>query len=250
MSRLISNTLASFLAGFLMLAPAVSNALIVFDPSNFAQNSITAVKQVFQEIKSITAEIHRLQQLKQLIQSNNPMAIGNIAKIAGIDANIKDLNSILSTSQRVYGIVDSNQKWTDKMMGVYAASGQTFESFMKDYGKRAQLGDARAQAMFDQQKAINDNLAAVSQQRQQAIAAANNSKGTVEALQANSAMLDILVSQSQQLNSAMATQLREAANAQAQKNADDKNAADAAQRMKAIYDEAAKNQKNAPAWHY
>ena len=91
-TRLLSASLAATLSVWLALAPPAA-AITVFDPSNYAQNTLTAVRT----LEQINNQINQLQ--------NEALMLANQARdLASLDFNIVNrLRSTLATTERLIG---------------------------------------------------------------------------------------------------------------------------------------------------
>ena len=194
----------------LAFAVLPSHAMIVFDPQNFGQNIITATKQIYQEIASITAAMHRLEQIKQLTLANTKLSQSDLYALSGIDKNISELNQMLSASRGVQTALGAQGQFIDRLNALYSLTGgKSFQSFAEQQAAQAKQGDRSARALFDESESARKNLESASTLLKKIIDSSGAASGVTEAVQNNTALLDVLVSQQGDLNSMMATNMQE-----------------------------------------
>jgi hypothetical protein len=204
------------------LPVGVAHAYIVFDPTNYVQNTISAIKTTLQEILAVKAEIDRLLQLKELIKSTISAGPEALAKMAGLDLQLGDLAKILDIGQKIHGVLGSGKTFGERITALYGAFGGDFKSFVKTQAEQALRGNERARAMFEEAQSIAGSIKDVANIRKQVLQAAGAAVGQTGAIQVNTGMLDVLVGEQQKMNSMMAAVLRDMAEDKGQKSAEAK----------------------------
>lgn len=167
-------------------APGVQ-AMLVFDPTNYSQTTITA-------IQSVQAQVTRLQQLRNDInQSMN--------KFGG-----SDLARLKTEYDKVKGVYDSAMRLKNTVVGVNndfnnvkamfgSSSNRSFVEFAQDIQRRSQAGDAVARNLYDSSQKANEAMKQAYEQHEKLVQRADNVTGVTEAAQSTTAAVGILIQQ-------------------------------------------------------
>lgn len=192
LKKIIAVTLLAYAPHF----AAQSGPIVVFDPSNFSKNTITAVQQV-------NAQIDQVKQLQEQIKSN-------MANFAG-----KDIADLKREYDKVKGVYDSAKDLQNTLLGVRqnfdnlkatfgAGNYLDFKSMALAIGERAKAGDAVAKNLYDNSRQAQEQMKDSYERHQKIVNQASNVQGVTEATQATTAAVGVLIQQNNTLLSMMA----------------------------------------------
>jgi P-type conjugative transfer protein TrbJ len=195
--------------GTCYMAPA-SAQFVVFDPANFVQTTITAIKQV-------AAYALQIKQWEEIIKSN-------MAKLADLEGILSMemaggiASSLLGYTTQLEDTLKDGLQVADTLKSWYGASKKSPEEFMKSLAKQKASGDQRVSTLLDHFQATG---AAIQESHTSLQKIGNNlSKinGPTEGLQAVAASIGILVKQQSSIMSFMQLEILDKAQDQAKKN--------------------------------
>jgi hypothetical protein len=122
---------------------------VVFDPSNYAQNVVTAAKAVKGEIYQDTNIIYQYQmEANQLLQSTglNPTAMK--AQYTEITGDISQLNQYRDTLTQLYGSLQQGSTWLGQAQTLISSSGKTPTQWYSDMNALYNQGNSVATNLF------------------------------------------------------------------------------------------------------
>jgi P-type conjugative transfer protein TrbJ len=191
---------------------------IVFDPTNFAKNTVTATQSIIQEInalKQIEAQLKaNAGTLGSLDQSNAAQQIANVQKLRGTAQNM--LSSI-GTSQSIFG----------EMQAMYGAGQyQSWNQFGQSMARRRAAGEATAKNLLSSSEVAYQQIEQSSQAHQSIAASLSGVSGVTEATQATASSVGVLITQNQALLGLMAASNAESAQKITQERIKDENQQD------------------------
>ncbi|RCI80110.1 P-type conjugative transfer protein TrbJ [Brucella anthropi] len=191
---------ASILAAPLALAPMFAtpaHAIIVFDPSNYAQNVLTAARTLEQITHQITS-----------LQNEAQMLINQARNLAGLP---------YSALQQIQQSVQKTQQLLQQAQGIALDVQQIDQAFQSQYGNvsisasdRQLVADARSRwqntvgGLQDAMRVQAGVVGNIDTNRTQMSALVGQSQGATGALQATQAGNQLLALQSQQLSDLVA----------------------------------------------
>lgn len=177
-------------------------AKIVFDPSNFGQNAVTAAKAVRTEINTATAAIQSVQQTIELIKSTT--SIDGLARLAGLDKELRLYRDLVNTNQQLVSAVDQSRNLYQNLSAQYGASDFSWKAFLDG---RARVDVTYAESLLNQYEAVNRAIESTNSRREAILQQAQTVSGQLGATQTVSAQVDILIGQNQQIMGLLATQI-------------------------------------------
>ena len=191
--------LLSAIAGTLPLGmSAPAHAFVVFDPSNYAQNVLTAARS----LQQINNQIQQLQnQAQQLIGQARNLASLPFSSLAQLQAAVQRTQSLLGQAQRIaYDVTRIDKAFTTTYAP--ATASQSSAQMIGNAQSRWQTSVAALQDALRVQAGIVGNI---DTNRTQSAALVASSQGAVGALQATQAGNQLLALQAQQLADLTAT---------------------------------------------
>ena len=205
--RILSAALAAVLSGSLMFAQPAA-ALIVFDPSNFVQNTLTAIQTLMQLYN----------QIKQL-QNEAKMLENQARNLASLPFNVVSrLRANLALTQRLidqakglaYDLAKMDQDFARLYPEQYAAtiSGDQMLRDAQERWKNTLNGLHTAMRM---QAQVSQNLAQDESALSDLVSQSQSATGALQAMQATNQLLALQAKQSIQAQQLQITQERAAA---------------------------------------
>jgi type IV secretion system protein TrbJ len=183
--------------------------LPVFDASNFIQNTMTAAAAVKGEAYQDTNLIYQYQMmLNQLKQATNLNPAAMLAQMTSINSDITDLTKYTNALNDLYGGLQSNAQYANKVQALITQSGKTPDQWFADQNTLLQNNDKTAKALFQQGNDVVSHVGTLAKRRQE-IQDQLNMSPTMEATASlTTHMLDIISSQNGDLISMMAAKQR------------------------------------------
>ncbi len=198
MRRLCVLAAASAVALSLAAVSPVSAQLIVFDPNNYAQNVLTAAR----ELQQINNQITSLQnQAQMLINQAKNLANLPYSSLQQLQSSIQRTQQLLAQAQRIaYDVQQIDRAFSTNYAP--ATSSQSNQALVANAQSRWQNSVAALQDALRVQAGVVGNL---DTNRTQTSALVTSSQGASGALQATQAGNQILALQAQQLADLTAT---------------------------------------------
>lgn len=195
--RLILSAAAAALV-WAALPSSSSAQMVVFDPNNYAQNVLTAAR----ELQQINNQIVSLQnQAQMLINQAKNLASLPYSSLAQLQQSIQRTQDLLKQAQRLaYDVQQIDRAFAS----TYAptSSSLTSEAMISNAQARWQTSVAALQDALRVQAGVVGNLDAVKTQSSHLVSASQGASGALQATQAGN---QILALQSQQLSDLLAT---------------------------------------------
>jgi hypothetical protein len=200
--------LSAVLTAVLLLTTQAADAQwIVFDPTNFAQNVITAAKAVQGEIYQNTNIVYQYKMMaNQLLQAVNLNPGAMSAQMNLINGDIQSTNAYVNNSQALYGNLNNASTWIGQVQSMASASGKTPQQWLNDENTLAQTGNTAAINLFQQGSSIAQQTQTLSARRQQLQQQLNASQTQQQTASLTTHYLDILASQNTSLMNLAAQQ--------------------------------------------
>ena len=203
-------------------------AFIVFDPSNFAQNVITAAKAVKGEIYQDTNLVYQYQMMaNQLLQAVNLDPAAMKAQYDEITGDINKVMQLKNTMTDLYGSLQQGGQWLSHVQSLVSRSGKSNVEWFSDMMTLYKQNDQTVKTLFqmgnDVMQHTND-LAKRRQDLQTQMALSPTEQATAEL---TTHYLDIVTSQNSDLLQLTAAKQQQDAQKQAVDN-DDAQAKDSA----------------------
>ncbi|CAD6559364.1 type VI secretion protein [Paraburkholderia sabiae] len=200
-----------------------SNATLpVFDPTNFIQNTLTAMGAVKGEVYQDTNLTYQYQMmLNQLKQAANLNPAAMAAQASTISGDIDTLNKYTDTMKALYGGLQSNAQYATKVQALITQSGKSTTQWFNDQATLISNNDQTAKQLFQQGNDVISHVSVLAKRRQEIQDQLNMSPTAEATAQLTTHMLDIVASQNSDMLQMMATKQQADSVVQAQKTADD-----------------------------
>lgn len=148
-----SNVLRSRRLVALCLALGVSHSAlaftVVFDPSNYAQNVVTAAKAVKAEIYQNTNIVYQYAMMQnQLLQASKLSPTAMLAAYKEVSSDIDKAKSYGTTLTSLYGSLSNSATWMSKVQSLITQSGKTSTQWFADMQTLRANNDKSATALF------------------------------------------------------------------------------------------------------
>ncbi|MGV7240416.1 type VI secretion protein [Caballeronia sp. M23-90] len=201
-----------------LLPLSAAHALgIVFDPTNFAKNTITAAEAVKSEVYQNTNLIYQYQMmLNQLKQATNLNPAAMLSQAQTIAGDISGLSKYTDGLKSLYGGLQSNAQYLTKVVSLVTQSGKTPQQWLSDQNTLLQNNDTTAKQLFQQGNDVISHVGALAKRRQEIQDQLNLSPTQQATAELTTHMLDIVSSQNGDMLTMMAAkQQSEAVDTQA-----------------------------------
>jgi P-type conjugative transfer protein TrbJ len=195
----------------LSLAPACEPAhaqIAVFDAGNFAENVMTAAR----ELQQVNNEIQSLEnQATMLINQAKNLASLPYSTLAQLDQSINQTQQLLAQAQNIaYDVTTIDQAFTQVYPETYSstASSQQLEADAQTRWENARAG---YQDAMNVQAGVVQNLASTHAQIDTLVASSQSAEGALQASQAGNQILSVMSGQLADVTALIAAQGRAAA---------------------------------------
>lgn len=201
----LNNILKHLVAGIALSAASlpVFAQWAVFDPTNFAQNYLTATSSVKNELTTAKTLIQETQTALNMAKS--VQGIVNLDDLTKVQQSLqlyKDLQAVDSLLERDF---TQSAALTERVTAQYGASDLSWSDYMKS---SSQLEQQQRDSSAQRYRAINASMAQTSTQRQAIVSKLGSVKGQTEAMQTLGAAIDVLIGQNQQIISILSANNR------------------------------------------
>lgn len=175
---------------------------IVFDPTNYAQNVLTAAR----ELQQITNEIQMLQnQATSLLNQARNLANLPYSSLSAIDQSIGQITAQLGQAQRIaYNVNAINGAFTSTYPANYSASTSS-QQLQSDAQTRWQNALAAYQDAMRVQAGVVANLQSTHAQIDTLVGASQSATGALQASQSGNQLIALLTEQIADLTAVMAS---------------------------------------------
>lgn len=202
-----------FLIAAVLYAVAHSNAFalasgsVVFDPSNFAKNTITASQAVHQVAEQIRANMLLYEQYRTLARTSNPMEAARIYDAAGVSGAQEMNQQIQNHAQAARSLSDLNAALKAQDASLHTRvqmaqdSNMTLAQYVDSLKHNAQQGDDRAKKILADDRASLQRVALSYQQADKWTRDIPKNESMLGAMQVMNAQMSTLVTQNADLQS-------------------------------------------------
>jgi type IV secretion system protein TrbJ len=181
----------------------------VFDASNFIQNTMTAAAAVKGEVYQDSNLVYQYQMmLNQLKQATNLSPAAMLAQFNSIKDDISGLTKYTDALKDLYGGLQSNSEYANKVQALITQSGKTPDQWFTDQNTLLQNNDKTAKQLFQQGNDVISHVSTLAKRRQEIQDQLNMSPTMEATAQLTTHMLDIISSQNSDLLSLMAAKQR------------------------------------------
>jgi type IV secretion system protein TrbJ len=178
---------------------------VVFDPTNFARNTVTAAEAVKSEVYQNTNLIYQYQMmLNQLKQATNLNPTAMLSQAQTISSDISSLTKYTNDLTSLYGGLQSNAQYLTKVQSLVTQSGKTPQQWLSDQSTLLQNNDATAKQLFQQGNDVISHVGVLAKRRQDIQDQLSLSPTQEATAQLTTHMLDIVSSQNGDMLTMMA----------------------------------------------
>lgn len=196
---------AALAAGTIFSSPAHAQfGGIVYDPSNYAQNVMTAARS----LEQINNQIQQLQnQATSLINEARNLASLPVSTIETLQSQVDQTRQLLSEAQRIaYDVTDVRQVFSERYKGAALSAGQA--QMVANANARWQDSVGAFEDAMKVQAGIVGNLGATRSSITTLVGASQSATGALQAAQAGNQLLALQTRQLADLTAALAAQGR------------------------------------------
>ncbi|MDK2756860.1 MAG: P-type conjugative transfer protein TrbJ [Blastomonas fulva] len=193
------------LAGTILAGPAYAQfGGIVYDPTNYAQNVMTAARS----LEQINNQIQQLQnQATSLINEARNLTSLPISTIETLQSQVDQTRQLLSEAQRIaYDVTDVQQVFNGRYKGAALTAGQN--QMVANANARWQDSVGAFEDAMKVQSGIVGNLGATRSSITTLVGASQSATGALQAAQAGNQLLALQTQQLADLTAAIAAQGR------------------------------------------
>jgi type IV secretion system protein TrbJ len=175
---------------------------IVFDPTNYAQNILTAAR----ELQQVNNEIQMLEnQATSLINQARNLASLPYSSLATLEQSIAQTQQLLTQAQRIaYSVSTIDQAFTQQYPQAYS-SGTSSQQLLADAQSRWQNARAGFQDTMRVQAGVVQNLDSTRTQIDALVTASQGATGALQAAQSGNQLVAIQTKQLADLTAVMAS---------------------------------------------
>jgi P-type conjugative transfer protein TrbJ len=224
-TKFASAVLSVALTGAIVAAIAVpvspAQAIIVFDPSNYTQNLLTAARTLAQ----INNQIRMLQnQAQSLINQAKNLATIGFPELQALQQTIQQIDALMAQAKGIqFQVATLNQQFRAQFPASFNQALNLNQQVIAAKGRFTLAMDAYEQTMTVQAQVV-ENITADAVNLNGIVARSQNAQGALQASQATNQLLALVAKQQFQIQQLMAAQYRadaidRAAKAQSQLNA-------------------------------
>jgi P-type conjugative transfer protein TrbJ len=177
---------------------------IVYDPSNYAQNVMTAARS----LEQINNQIQQLQnQATSLINEARNLASLPVSTIETLQSQVDQTRQLLSEAQRIaYDVTDVRQVFSERYKGAALSAGQA--QMVANANARWQDSVGAFEDAMKVQAGIVGNLGATRSSITTLVGASQSATGALQAAQAGNQLMALQTRQLSDLTAALAAQGR------------------------------------------
>ncbi|MCX5545408.1 DUF4141 domain-containing protein [Paraburkholderia sp. CNPSo 3076] len=217
-------------AMLLGVSSAAQAQLVVFDPTNFAQNFITAAKAVKGEIYQDTNIAYQYQMMaNQLLQATNLNPTAMKAQYDQITGDISQVKQYVGNLNDLYGSLQQGSQYITHVQNLISTSGKSPSQWLSDMNALYKQGDATATQLFQLGNDVSSHTQTLAQRRADLQSQLSLTPTQEATAQLTTHYLDIVSSQNSDMLQMMAAKTQGDAQKQAIDNATAKDRAAAAQ---------------------
>lgn len=178
------------------------HALTVWDPTNFVMNAKSAIAEVGSEISSATTAMQSVRQTIELVRMGT--SINGLAKLAGLEEELRLYQDVVRINQQLTGVINDTKGLYQNLNAQFGASNKSWEGFLKG---RHTMEAARARYLLDRYEQTTRSMDSLNKRRADLLRKVDSTNSQLEATQAVSGQIDVLISQNQQMMGLLANQI-------------------------------------------
>lgn len=182
------------LASALTLSPMPARADIVFDPTNFIENLITAISSLVTEANTASA---LYQQTKGTIElAKSTQGLGDLQGLSGANEELQMYNELRLNNQQLESTLRNSLRVTQDMQAKVGSSNMSWD----EYKNSKNASDMQSARIYQSQyKSIDQSMTDTANKRRAILNRLQGAQGQTSATQAVGTQIDILIGQNQQM---------------------------------------------------
>ena len=182
------------LASAATMAPLSASAAIVFDPSNFIQNLLTAINAVTTEANTAGT---LYQQTKGTIElAKSTAGLGDLQGLAGAQQELNMYNELRLNNQQLESTLRNSLRLTQDMQAKVGTSNMSWDEFR---ASRNASDMESARIYKSQYQSIDKSMTDTANRRKAILGQLQGAQGQTAATQAVGTQIDVLIGQNQQI---------------------------------------------------
>jgi P-type conjugative transfer protein TrbJ len=199
----------------MVLPTAPANAIVVFDPSNYSQNILTAARS----LQQINNQIRMLQnQAQSLINEAHNLTTIGFPEITTLQRTVERIDQLMGQAQGIqFHVANVDQQFRSLFPSSFDAA-VTNDTHVADARSRLDTSVAAYKQTMSVQAQVVENIAADETTLNGIVARSQGAEGALQVSQATNQLLAMVAKQQFQIEHLMAAQYR--ANAIARANGD------------------------------
>ena len=205
LSAALSVTITAAMVAAIGLPAAPAEAILVFDPSNYSQNILTAART----LQQINNQIQMLQnQAKSLINQAKNLSRISFPELAAITTTLQQIDTLMGQAQGIeFKIADLDKQFKSFFPTSFNAA-LTNDQHVIDAKARMDTAMAAFRETMGIQAQVVENVQADAETLNSIIAKSQNAEGALQASQATNQLLALSAKQQFQIQNLMAAQYR------------------------------------------
>jgi conjugal transfer/entry exclusion protein len=197
--QIISSAVALTLVPYGLTVKAAG--IPVIDVANLTENAVTAFEQV---ANTITAGKQYIEDVKQTL--NTFPLIDQLSK----SQELAQMIDVIKSAQKLQGALRDAKSTYEYLGSAFASSRYTsLETFLNEIGKRREVGDETAKALYDSAKLAEDQVAKAYDAHMAITAGMPMIEGVTQATQATANSVGVLIQQQQTVLAMMSASTRD-----------------------------------------
>ena len=168
-----------------------AHAILVFDPSNFARNTVTA-------IQSVEAQVTRLNQLQLQVKENLNTFGGK--DIANLRAEYSKVNATYNSAMNLKSSIVGVQNNFNNVSSVFGSGNfSSFSAFTADMSRRKSIASSISNNLYTNSQNAQVAMKTAFENHQKVVEQASSVNGVTEASQSTTAAVGVLIQQNNAL---------------------------------------------------
>jgi len=192
-------------SGLVGLAPPAQAQLTVFDPTNYAQNILTAART----LQSVNQQIRQLQNEAQMLTNQGKnLARIDFPQLQALEAKLAAIDALMGRATSIDFKVDELDARFAKLFGQDFSAALTTDARVRDARSRLDASMAAYRQTMSVQAGVVENIRDDAQVLSQIVHKSQGAQGSLQAQQATNQLLALTTKQQFQLQQMMASQFR------------------------------------------
>ena len=205
LSAALSVAITAAMVAAIGMQAAPAQAIIVFDPSNYSQNILTAART----LQQINNQIQMLQnQAKSLVNQAKNLSRISFPELTAITTTLQQIDTLMGQAQGIeFKIADLDKQFKSFFPSSFNAA-LTNDQHVVDAKARMETAMAAFRETMGIQAQVVENVQADAETLNSIVARSQNAEGALQASQATNQLLALSAKQQFQIQNLMAAQYR------------------------------------------